>query len=142
MENVVTLSAVELLKQEQANALAMAEALEQQIIDAEAQERAEQLHKVINIVENLENQYGEDFVTIVKTKYATKQVILLTDAEQIDDYNRFATLVERGYKLVNGEIVGKRGDVINSPTINSQIKDEAKVLMNRPKFIKMWLKFK
>ena len=141
VKEMVQLSAVELLRQEQANAIAMAESLAQQIVDAEAQEKAEQLHKVINIVENLETQYGEDFVAVVKTKYATKQVVVLSSTEEIEDYNKFTTLVERGYTVVNGEVVGKRGDALGSNTINSQVKGEPSLLMNTPKFKKLYAKY-
>ena len=137
----VQLSAVELLRQEQAQAVARAEALETQIADAERQEKAEQLHKVINIVENLENQYGEDFVTIVKTKYVTKQVVVLSSTDEIEDYNKFTTLVERGYTVVNDEVVGKRGEALGSNTINSQVKGESSLLMNTPKFKKLYAKY-
>lgn len=137
----VELTAVELLRKRQEDAKALAEALEQQIADAVRQERAEQLHKVINIVENLENQYGEDFVTIVKTKYATKEVVVLTEEADIDDYAKFIVLTRRGYSVVNGEVVGKRGEPLNSNTINSQVVGEPKVLMNTPKFKKLYAKY-
>lgn len=139
----VQLTAVEILRQEQADAIARANNLELEIAQAEQTQVLEDMHKIDGVLLNLKTQFGELFDTVIKEKYqAEKVAIVLTTPEEIDDYNRFATLVERGYKMEGGNIIGKRGDVINAPTINSQIKDEPKVLMNRPKFIKMWLKFK
>lgn len=139
----VELTAVEILRQQQADARATADALELEIAQAEQAEVIQNTHKIEAVLSNMKAQYGELFDSVIKEKYqAEKQTIILTTPDEIEDYNRFATLVERGYKMVGGEIMGKRGDVINSPTINSQIKDEPKVLMNRPKFTKMWLKFK
>jgi len=143
VETLVVLSAVEILRQEQADAIARANNLELEIAQAEQAQVLEDMHKIDGVLLNLKSQFGELFDTVIKEKYqAEKQTIILTTPEEIADYNRFATLVERGYKMDGGNIIGKRGDVINAPTINSQIKDEPKVLMNRPKFIKMWLKFK
>lgn len=139
----VELTAVELLRQEQADAIARANNLELEIAQAEQAEVLENMHKIDGVLLNLKTQFGELFETVIKEKYqAEKVAIILSTPEEIDDYTRFATLVERGYKMEGGNIIGKRGDVINAPTINSQLKDETKVLMNRPKFIKMWLKFK
>ena len=139
----VEMTAVEILRKAQADAVAQAKALELEIAQAEQQEVLENYNKIDGVLLELKAQFGELFETVIKEKYqAEKVAIVLSTPEEIDDYNRFATLVERGYKMEGGNIIGKRGDIINAPTINSQIKDETKVLMNRPKFIKMWLKFK
>jgi len=133
---------IEEMEFEQALALETAEKMRKAIADAKVQKRAEDLHKIVEIVNNLDAQFGEDFVNIIKKKYETTKIVILSDAKEIEDYEKFNTLVARGYKVVDGEVMGKRNEPLNCNTINSQITNEPKVLMNVPKFKTLFAKYK
>jgi len=132
---------IEELEFEQALALERAENLKKAIEDAKVEKRKEDLHKINEIVNNLENQFGDDFRNIIKEKFQVTKVVVLSDEKEIEDYEKFQTLVERGYKVVDGEVMGKRNEPLNCNTINSQITNEPKVLMNVPKFKTLFAKF-
>jgi vacuolar-type H+-ATPase subunit E/Vma4 len=133
---------IEEMEFEQALAEERAANLKQSIADAKVQKRAEDLHKIVEILDNLENQFGEDLVNIIKKKYEVTKVIVLSNDKEVDDYEKFLTLVARGYKVVDGEVMGKRNEPLNCNTINSQITNEPKVLMNVPKFKTLYAKYK
>jgi flagellin-specific chaperone FliS len=138
---LTTEQSIEEMEFEQALALERAENLKKAIAEAKVEKRKEDLHKIAEILDNLSNQFGEDFTKVVSEKFASKQIIVLSDSKEIEDYEKFTTLVERGYRVVDGEVMGKRNEPINCTTINSQITNEPKVLMNVPKFKTLFAKF-
>ena len=140
--NLTTEQSIEDMEFEQAVALERAELLKTAIANAKVQKRKEDLHKIVEILDNLETQFGEDLVNIVKKKYEVTKIVVLSDAKEIKDYETFNTLIERGYKVIDGEVMGKRNEPLNCNTINSQITDQPKVLMNIPKFKSLFAKYK
>jgi len=137
-----TEQSIEDMEFEQAVALERAELLKQSIERAKVQKRKEDLHKIVEILDNLETQFGEDLVNIIKKKYEVIKIVALSDAKEVEDFEKFNTLIERGYRVVDGKVMGKRNEPLNCNTINSQITDQPKVLMNVPKFKTLFAKYK
>jgi hypothetical protein len=142
MGESTTEQSIEEMEFEQAVAEEKAELLKTAIANAKVQKRKEDLHKIVEILDNLESQFGADLVNIIKNKYEVTKIVILSDAKEIEDYEKFNTLVARGYKVVDGEVMGKRNEPLNCNTINSQITDQPKVLMNVPKFKTLFAKYK
>jgi hypothetical protein len=133
---------IEEMEFEQELALERAERMKKAIADAKVQKRSEDLHKIVEILDNLETQFGEDLVNIIKKKYEVIKIIALSDTKEVEDFEKFNTLIERGYRVVDGKVMGKRNEPLNCNTINSQITDQPKVLMNVPKFKTLYAKYK
>jgi hypothetical protein len=92
----------ELAKQE-AEAVAKLEKLRSAITEAQTKKRETDLHKLTTIVKQLHEEYGEDFVEVVKKeiKFKAKKVAL-SNAEK-EEHKKFLHLFNRGYKGREGK---------------------------------------